>query len=109
MFWSHNNQAESDRNADRLPNGHTRQEYYDAGFSDLQPWEGAAVFRYDSPQDVLEHLLNSGAGTAFYDAIAPHRRDALTRDFLEALAARHPPGVDYEVPHEFIACVARRP
>lgn len=80
-----------------------------AGFVEIEPWEGAAVFRYDSPEAVLEHLLKSGAGTAFYDAINPDRRDALTAEFLRALAARHADTPEYEVAHEFIACTARRP
>jgi len=57
---------------------------------------------------VLEHLLKSGAGTAFYDAIDPVRRPALTERFLQMLASRHAPGTDIEVCHEYVACVANR-
>lgn len=79
-----------------------------AGFVDVEPWEGAAVFHYDSADGVLEHLLKSGAGTAFHDAIDPERRDALTDEFLSTLAARHAETPEYEVAHEFIACIARK-
>ena len=79
-----------------------------AGFVEIEPWQGAAVFSYDSPERVLEHLLKSGAGTAFYDAIDPDRREALTAEFLRALAARHAETPQYEVAHDFIACTARR-
>ena len=80
-----------------------------AGFTDLQPVEGAAVFRYDSAEAVLEHLLKSGAGTAFYDAVDPQRRDALTQEFVHTLAVRHGETGPYEVSHEFIACIGRKP
>ena len=80
-----------------------------AGLADIEPWEGAAVFRYDSPEAVLEHLLKSGAGTAFHDAIDPDRREEIEREFLRLLGERHQPGTKYEVRHEFIACVARKP
>jgi len=79
-----------------------------AGFVDVEPWEGAAVFHYDSADGVLEHLLKSGAGTAFHDAIDPERRDVLTAEFLSTLTARHAETPDYEVAHEFIACIARK-
>jgi MoaA/NifB/PqqE/SkfB family radical SAM enzyme/protein-L-isoaspartate O-methyltransferase len=72
-------------------------------------WEGAVVFRYDSPEHVLEHLLKSGAGTAFYDAIDPSRRASLTDDFLMLLADRHRSSAAYEVVHEYVACIARKP
>jgi len=80
-----------------------------AGLADVAVWEGAVVFRYSSPEAVLEHLLKSGAGTAFYDAIDAERRDGLTRGFFQALASRHPSAGEYEVSHEFIACIARKP
>jgi len=79
-----------------------------AGLTEVECWDGAIVFRYDSAKAVLEHLLKSGAGTAFYDAVDPERRDGLAQEFLQALAARRRPGDEYEVTHDFIACIARR-
>ncbi len=72
-------------------------------------WEDSIVFRYDSAEKVLEHLLKSGAGTAFYDAIDPARRDALTSRFLQKLAQRHESGMNFEVRHEYVACMAGKP
>lgn len=77
-----------------------------AGLEVQRLWEDSIVFRYDSAEKVLEHLLKSGAGTAFYDAIDPARRDTLTARFLQRLTQRQRPGTDYEVCHEYVACVA---
>jgi len=71
--------------------------------------EGAIIFRYASPEAVLEHLLKSGAGTAFHDAVAPAKRAPLERRFLEVLAARHNHSGAYEVVHEYVACIAKKP
>lgn len=69
-------------------------------------WEDSIVFRYDSAEEVLEHLLKSGAGTAFYDALDPARRDGLAARFVQKLAQRHKH--DFQVRHEYVACLARR-
>jgi SAM-dependent methyltransferase len=67
------------------------------------------VFAYGSAEQVLEHLLKSGAGTAFYDAIDPVRRPELTRRFLQMLAQRREAGATgFAVRHEYVACVARK-
>ena len=87
---------------------HVRQELSSAGLAVDGVWEGAVVFRYATAHGVLEHLLKSGAGTAFYDAIDPVRRDALTGEFLQRLAARHGNRPPYEVTHEYVACVAQK-
>ena len=79
------------------------------GFEIDDLWEGAVVFRYDCPEDVLEHLLKSGAGTAFYDAIDPDRREPLRNEFFRLLAERNHGAGTYEVAHDFVACVARKP
>jgi SAM-dependent methyltransferase len=71
-------------------------------------WEGEVVFRYDSPERVLSHLLKSGAGTAFYDAVDPARHEELKKDFLALLAQRHRQKTSYRVSHEFVACVAKK-
>jgi len=70
--------------------------------------EGVAAFHYDSADEVLDHLLKSGAGTAFYDAIAPDQRAALTAEFLRIFARDYSSASGYEVRHEYVACVARK-
>jgi MoaA/NifB/PqqE/SkfB family radical SAM enzyme/protein-L-isoaspartate O-methyltransferase len=77
-----------------------------AGLEIDRLWEDSIVFRYDSAELVLEHLLKSGAGTAFYDAIDPARRDSLTARFLERITQRQ--GPDFLVRHEYIACLAQK-
>jgi MoaA/NifB/PqqE/SkfB family radical SAM enzyme/protein-L-isoaspartate O-methyltransferase len=78
------------------------------GFAVEELREGVAVFRYDLPEEVLEHLLKSGAGTAFYDAIDPSRREALAREFLRLIAERQRGSRGYEVAHEYVAAIATR-
>ena len=79
-----------------------------AGLQVDRIWEGQVVFRYDSPGRVLEHLLKSGAGTAYYDAVDPGMREALGREFLRRLALRNPQGPPYPVVHDYVACIARK-
>jgi len=86
--------------------GHARTLVSAAGFGIQTVGGGEVVFRYPTARHVLDHLLKSGAGTAFYDAIDPDRREALTGRFLERLARRHTPGAGFEVRHEYVACVA---
>jgi hypothetical protein len=88
---------------------HVRTLLQGAGFEIQALWQDSIVFHYGSPAQVLEHLLKSGAGTAFHDAIDPARRPALTQRFLQMLALRHAPGTDIEVTHDYVACVANRP
>jgi MoaA/NifB/PqqE/SkfB family radical SAM enzyme/SAM-dependent methyltransferase len=78
-----------------------------AGFTAVDVREGAAVFRYASAREVLEHLLKSGAGTAFYHALRSARRESFERRFVDALDARHTDG-RFEVAHEYVACIARK-
>ena len=80
-----------------------------AGLEIEHLWEGSITFRYDTADQALEHLLKSGAGTAFHDAIDPHYRNALTAEFLDLFAARHHGPHGFEVNHEYLACVARKP
>ncbi len=70
--------------------------------------DGAITFRYPTPADVLEHLLKSGAGTAYYEALDPVRRPGLEKRFFEILAARKRSAGPYEVVHDYIACIARK-
>ena len=79
-----------------------------AGLRVERLWEDRIVFRYDSAEKVLEHLLKSGAGTAFYNAIDPARRGALIDRFLQELVRRHEPATDLEVCHDYVACVAKK-
>jgi SAM-dependent methyltransferase len=85
---------------------HLRQVIEGARLAVEEAWEGAIVFRLPGAETALEHLLRSGAGTAFHDALDPAYRDRLTRSFVEELAARHPDG-PVEVRHDFIGGVAR--
>jgi len=87
---------------------HVRTLLQGAGFEIRALWQDSIVFQYRSPEQVLEHLLKSGAGTAFHDAIDPARRPALTERFLQMLALRHAPGTEIEVRHDYVACVANR-
>ncbi|MBM3788757.1 MAG: methyltransferase domain-containing protein, partial [Acidobacteria bacterium] len=86
--------------------GNVRAHLAAAGFEPRRLWEGAVTFRYPTAEGVLEHLLKSGAGTAFYEALDPRRRDDLTREFLEMLGAGNAGRGDFEVTHDYIACVA---
>jgi MoaA/NifB/PqqE/SkfB family radical SAM enzyme/protein-L-isoaspartate O-methyltransferase len=71
-------------------------------------WEGKIVFQYESPEQVVEHLLKSGAGTAFYDAIDPDKREILERQFIDTLKQRHRHNSMYEVIHDYISCIATK-
>jgi hypothetical protein len=68
--------------------------------------EGAAVFRFALAREVLDHLLRSGAGTAFYNAIDPARRPRLTAEFLALLERRLATPEGCRVAHEYMSCVA---
>ena len=87
---------------------HARSELAAASFEVDDMWTGSAVFKYDSPEQVLEHLLKSGAGTAFYDAIDPTRRDALEQRFLAELQNCNAGAPRYEVAHDYVACIATK-
>jgi len=84
---------------------HVRSETQRAGLAVEDLWDGAIVFRYGSAESVLEHLLKSGAGTAFYDAIDRKRRRELEREFLERLAERHPSQAEFEVVYTITSLV----
>ncbi len=86
---------------------HVREEVSAAGLAVEHVWDGVVTFRYDTPEAVLEHLLKSGAGTAFYDAVDPARRPNLEQRFLDTLRARQGSARPYCVTHDYIACVAR--
>ena len=79
-----------------------------AGFAVEQMDEGAVKFRCRGAAEVLEHLLRSGAGTAFRDALDPARRDELEGRFVAQLAARHEGEAFIDVTHDYVTCLARR-
>jgi len=79
-----------------------------AGFEVESLAEGAITFRYRTGREVLEHLLKSGAGTAFYDAVAPEKRPALECRFVERLGSGAAERDDCPVTHEYICCIACR-
>jgi len=90
---------------------HVRSLLEAAGLEPTSIWEGRAVFHYPTAAGALEHLLKSGAGTVFYDAIDPRRRSEMKRRFVKALEARRRRGKGarpYKVIHDYIACVATR-
>jgi MoaA/NifB/PqqE/SkfB family radical SAM enzyme/SAM-dependent methyltransferase len=88
---------------------HIRDEMAAAGLSIEHLWEGGAAFEYPTADDVLEHLLKSGAGTAFYDAIDLSHRDELTAEFLARLAENHRDRETIPVMHDYVACIAIKP
>jgi MoaA/NifB/PqqE/SkfB family radical SAM enzyme/protein-L-isoaspartate O-methyltransferase len=70
-------------------------------------WEGSVIFRYDSAEAVMEHLLKSGAGTVFYEAIEPGKREVLRARFLEELC-RLNKSETFEVRHDYLGCIATK-
>ena len=70
--------------------------------------DGKVVFSYDSPDDVRDHLLKSGAGTVYYEALAPGKRKYFEAEFIKNLTERHKTFKKFEVVHDYISCVARK-
>jgi len=89
--------------------GHVRSELQSAGFEMEHLWDGQITFHYDTREEVLEHLLKSGAGTAFYDAVDPGRRSALEQRFLNILSSRRTGEAGFKVVHDHISCIAHKP
>ncbi|MCD6308541.1 MAG: methyltransferase domain-containing protein, partial [Candidatus Latescibacteria bacterium] len=79
-----------------------------SGLSVEQLREGSVVFSYRTPREAFDHLLKSGAGTAFYEAVAPEKRAKLTGRFIAALAERNGGADRFDVIHDYIACIAVR-
>jgi len=84
---------------------HLETELDRVGLRTQHIWEDQISFRYDTAEQALEHLLKSGAGTAYYEAVDPNKREELTREFINRLQEQTAGG-SYEVVHEFLACVA---
>jgi MoaA/NifB/PqqE/SkfB family radical SAM enzyme/SAM-dependent methyltransferase len=87
---------------------HTEQQLLMAGFKILDLWDGEVVFSYNTAQQVLEHLLKSGAGTAYYDAVDPERRMQLEQQFVETITRNTKAGKKYKVIHDYICCIAEK-
>ncbi|MFC1539564.1 methyltransferase domain-containing protein [Candidatus Latescibacterota bacterium] len=87
---------------------HIETEAQSAGLEIIHIDEGTVVFRYDTPEQVLEHLLKSGAGTVYYEAIDPKRRTEQENLFVEILRERYGAKGVYEVVHDYISCIARK-
>jgi hypothetical protein len=87
---------------------HVRDEVQAAGLEIEALWDGHITFQYESAEEVLEHLLKSGAGTAFYDAVDPKRRDGLEGEFIRLLGTRHAAREGIPVVHDYVSCIARR-
>lgn len=79
-----------------------------AGFETEYLHRGRIAFRCDSAAAALEHLLKSGAGTAYFDAVDPAKRDELVRRFIALMSARDERRGTHDVIHEYIACIARK-
>jgi len=88
---------------------HIRDEMKAAALSVKDLREGSVVFRYGTAEEVMEHLLKSGAGTAFYEAVDPAKREPMRKRFVELLAKRRDGKAGFEVIHDYVACIARKP
>jgi protein-L-isoaspartate O-methyltransferase len=88
--------------------GHVERLLTQTGFVPEEVSEDRIAFRCGSPEGVMEHLLGSGAGTAFYDALDPLVRDKMEDRFKKTLSGRAGGKEDYDVVHEFVLCVARK-
>ncbi|MCX7049237.1 MAG: radical SAM protein [Candidatus Sumerlaeota bacterium] len=86
---------------------HARALLQAAGLEAEHLEEGAIAFRYDTPEGIRDHLMKSGAGTAFYDALDPARRPAIEQRFLREIERRARDGSHFTVTHEYISCIAR--
>ena len=82
-----------------------RQRLKTAGLSVMDLWPGQITFHCPSPRAAIDHLLGSGAGTAYYEAVDPARRPALTARYEQALAHRHSAG-PVDVTHDYLGCIA---
>jgi len=79
-----------------------------AGLATAALREESCTFPCADAQGALEHLLMSGAGTVYYDAVRVSERRRLTGDFVERLeAACH--GGPADVVHDYCTAVAVRP
>jgi len=66
------------------------------------------TFTYENGEQVLEHLLKSGAGTAFHDAINIEFRKTLEQEFITMITLRNKNKKNIRVTHDYIVCVASK-
>jgi MoaA/NifB/PqqE/SkfB family radical SAM enzyme/SAM-dependent methyltransferase len=85
---------------------HVAQQVGAAGLRLEAAWEGKISFPCGMPEGIVEHLLKSGAGTAYHDAVVPARRGQLMAEFVRRLREA---GGPYDVVHEYVSCIARKP
>lgn len=86
--------------------GHIRKQLLSAGLEPAELWEGSCLFRYPTAEQVLEHLLKSGAGTVFHEAVDPAKRDELTREFVCLLNGQRDSEDGFVVRHDYVSCIA---
>jgi MoaA/NifB/PqqE/SkfB family radical SAM enzyme/protein-L-isoaspartate O-methyltransferase len=93
-----------------FPRSHeaARQAVLAAGLTPLRFRQGRVLFRYRTAEEVLEHLLKSGAGTVFHDAIAPRYRARLRRRFVELQRPLRDAAGWYAVEHRYVAGTAEK-
>lgn len=85
---------------------HLEELFRSSGLETCSFMEDQIVFPCQTPQDVLDHLLKSGAGTAYFNAVDPERRDVLMDQFRAYLQESKKDGEGFEVIHEYVSCVA---
>jgi SAM-dependent methyltransferase len=81
---------------------HVREELACVGLEPVDVSEESVNFHYATAKEAFDHLLKSGAGTAFYDALDPDRRPVLEEKFLQRLTGG-------TVTHDYVACLAIKP
>ena len=79
-----------------------------AGFDVEMLLEGDITFRCRTAQAAMGHLLKSGAGTAFFNAVDGARREGVSRQFVRELAARSANRGNCDVTHDYLSCVCRK-
>ncbi|MEN6318213.1 MAG: radical SAM protein [Syntrophaceae bacterium] len=85
-----------------------RRELAAAGLEATELQEGEIIFCYKTAHEALQHLKKSGAGTAYYEAVDPNRRDALETQFIKKLIERRGDRKGFDVIHNYITCIARK-
>jgi CheY-like chemotaxis protein len=85
--------VEDDKNISKLIKYNLEREGYDA-------------FAVPNGEEALEHLLKSGAGTAFYETVSHEYREALEKEFIARLKKRNGNRASFEVVHDYLACTA---